>query len=174
MSKTIVVAFGRFQPPTIGHDNIINEVLFLAKLNKCDHMIWVSTSHDNKTNPLSIMDKTLLILERKVSITLHNNIFIFMENLIKDGYDNVIVVAGSDRICIYKNIFPKYHKIQFSFVEVNRKFINISGTMMRDFVKNNDKNDFIKYLSSYIPNNLKEETFRKMKDELSGINQNKT
>jgi nicotinamide mononucleotide adenylyltransferase len=173
MNKTIVVAFGRFQPLTIGHDNIISEVLLLAKINKCDHMIWVSTSHDDETNPLPIMEKVKSILSRKISIILHNNIFKFMQSL-EDEYDNIIVVAGSDRINLYKKIFTQYHpKINFSFVEVNRNFINISGTEMRDYAKNNDKSNFMKYISSYVSPELKEEVYNRMRNELSKINKNK-
>ena len=47
-SKTIVVAFGRFQPPTSGHQLLFNKVVDTARKMGADHAIGFSRSHDPK------------------------------------------------------------------------------------------------------------------------------
>ena len=53
----IVVTFGRFQPPTIGHKKLIDVVLSIARSERAEHRIYPSRTNDPKRNPLSPKDK---------------------------------------------------------------------------------------------------------------------
>ena len=52
-SKSIAFTFGRFNPPTIGHEKLMNKV---ARADR-NYKIFISRSEDSKKNPLSPRDK---------------------------------------------------------------------------------------------------------------------
>ena len=54
---TVVFAFGRMNPPTMGHGILIDKVLAEASSNNADHMVFASVSQDSKKNPLSFSQK---------------------------------------------------------------------------------------------------------------------
>ena len=56
-SDTLVVAWGRFNPPTLGHELVINKVASEAKSRNADYTIFPTKSHDPKKNPLSFREK---------------------------------------------------------------------------------------------------------------------
>ena len=45
---TVVIAFGRMNPPTIGHGVLVDKVLSEASKHNADHFIFASTSQDPK------------------------------------------------------------------------------------------------------------------------------
>ena len=55
--KTAVFSFGRFNPPTIGHELLINKVSKVASRNRADAFIFPSGSQDAKKNPLDYDEK---------------------------------------------------------------------------------------------------------------------
>ena len=55
--KTMVFAFGRMNPPTIGHKKLVDKVLSVASNQKADHLIVLSKTQDKKTNPLDAQTK---------------------------------------------------------------------------------------------------------------------
>jgi hypothetical protein len=50
-SGTVVFAFGRFQPPTAGHELVINTVKTVSQQSNSPYAIFVSKTQDNKKNP---------------------------------------------------------------------------------------------------------------------------
>ena len=61
--KTAVFTFGRFNPPTIGHQKLLQRVLRVAKQKGGDAHIFGSFSQDKKKNPLSHTDKMKYLKE---------------------------------------------------------------------------------------------------------------
>ena len=55
--QPVVFAFGRFNPPTIGHQKLIDKVITIAKRVKGLPVLYVSASQDKRKNPLSAKDK---------------------------------------------------------------------------------------------------------------------
>ena len=51
--STAVFAFGRFNPPTIGHQKLIQKVQSMAKQVNGKGFIFLSHKQNNKTDPLS-------------------------------------------------------------------------------------------------------------------------
>ena len=49
----LVFAFGRMNPPTVGHGALVDKVRELAELNKAKHTIVLSHSQDPEKNPLT-------------------------------------------------------------------------------------------------------------------------
>ena len=102
-SKTIVFAFGRFSPPTIGHGLLISVVKKIAASNKADHIIYASKTQDKKKNPLAV-DKKIHYLNLMFP---HTNFKaandqertpIEVAKALNAKYKNIIMIAGSDRV----------------------------------------------------------------------------
>jgi nicotinic acid mononucleotide adenylyltransferase len=122
--STVVMAFGRLNPPTIGHELLVKAVAALAKKNNADHIIYVSRTQDAKKNPLTV--------DQKVAYARHSfkgmNIvgasdkvrtFIEAAKDLTGKYDNLIMIAGSDRILEYKQLLDRYNGKDFRFKSIH-------------------------------------------------------
>ena len=122
-SKTVVFAFGRFNPPTTGHQLLVQFVKKLAKQNRADHVIYASRSQDAKKNPLTV-DRKIHYLNLMFPginfIGASENVRTFIEAAkeLNKKYKNLIMVAGSDRVPEYKRILEKYNGSEFHFDSV--------------------------------------------------------
>ena len=101
-SKTIVVAFGRFQPPTSGHQLLFNKVVDTAHKMGADHAIGFSRSHDPKKNPLSPSRKYFWLKRLFPGVHFLNSEkiktpFDLLYTLAEMGYEHVVFVGGEDR-----------------------------------------------------------------------------
>ena len=101
-SKTIVVAFGRFQPPTSGHQLLFNKVVDTAKRMGAEHAIGFSRSQDPKKNPLSPSRKFYWLKRLFPGVNFLNSEdirtpFDLLYYLAEKGYDHVVFVGGEDR-----------------------------------------------------------------------------
>jgi len=112
--KSIAFAFGRFNPPTIGHEKLINKV---KSLPTNDYKIFLSRSNDPKSNPLSPRDKLSIMKKmfpshaRNIEINQTNMVLDIVTMLYKKGYSDVTMVAGSDRVREFENILTKYNGV---------------------------------------------------------------
>lgn len=100
--KTIVVAFGRFQPPTSGHQLLFNKVVDTAKRMGADHAIGFSRSQDPKKNPLSPSRKYFWLRRLFPGVNFLNSEdiktpFDLLYKLADMGYSHVVFVGGEDR-----------------------------------------------------------------------------
>ena len=128
-TKSVTFTFGRFNPPTIGHEKLITEVIKLARGG--DYKIFVSQSNNPKSDPLQYKEKVGIM--RKMFPKYARNIilddklktvFDISVSLYKQGYNDVTMVVGSDRIKEFKTLLLKYNgtKARHGFYE----FDNIS------------------------------------------------
>ena len=112
--KSIAFAFGRFNPPTIGHEKLINKV---KSLPTNDYKIYLSRSEDPKKNPLSPRDKLNIMKKmfpshaRNIEINQTNMVLDIATLLYKKGYTDLTMVAGSDRIKEFETILKKYNGV---------------------------------------------------------------
>jgi nicotinamide mononucleotide adenylyltransferase len=56
-NKSLIFAFGRFNPPTVGHELLISKVEALSKKTSIPYRIYTTATQDKKSNPLSQKDK---------------------------------------------------------------------------------------------------------------------
>ena len=117
-SKTVVVTFGQFNPPSVGHELLVKVVRKLASQRKADHIVFVSSVQDKK-NPLEI-SKKIQYLEALFPSTkfIQREMVKAVESLKK--YKNVVVVAPSDCMVDYKKLFKK-NSIDAEFVQAGNK-----------------------------------------------------
>lgn len=119
-SKKVVFAFGRFQPPTTGHELLVNAVKKIASAQKADHVIFASRTHDKKSNPLPV-DRKVYYLKRMFPktnfVAANEEVRTFMEaaKMLSGKYKNLVMIAGSDRVPEYKKILEKYNGDVFHF-----------------------------------------------------------
>ena len=112
-SRKVVFAFGRFQPPTTGHELLVNAVKKIAFSQRADHVIFVSSILDKKNNPLSV-DRKLYYLQRMfantsfITISDETKALIAAIKTLSKRYKDLIMVVGSDRVTEYKNLLDRY------------------------------------------------------------------
>src|SRR6056300_1232334 len=112
--KSVAFAFGRFNPPTIGHEKLINKV---KSLPTNDYKVFLSRSNDPKKNPLSPRDKLSIMRKmfpthaRNIEINKTNMVLDIATDLYKKGYTDVTMVAGSDRVREFETILKKYNGV---------------------------------------------------------------
>lgn len=112
-NDVVVFTFGRFQPPTIGHELLIRSTIKEAKKRRAEHRIYTSRTQDKKKNPLSTRDKIKYlrkffpkanIVDDPKAVTA----FEVCQQLSDEGIKNVIMVVGSDRVKEFKDGISKY------------------------------------------------------------------
>ncbi len=159
----VVMAFGRMNPPTIGHEKLVDKVQQIAKDYKAPHHIIVSHSMDAKKNPLETASK---IKHAKrffpgANITASSKEKpTFLQHaaaLHAAGHDHLVMVAGSDRTSEYEQKLHQYNgegpgKL-FNFKKIEVKSAGqrdpdaegaegMSASKMREHAKNGDFNSF--------------------------------
>jgi nicotinic acid mononucleotide adenylyltransferase len=119
-SKSVVFAFGRFNPPTIGHELLVKAVKKLAQQRNADHVIYASRTQDAKKNPLSVEKKVkyLKLMFKNTNFAAANDqerTFIEAAKALNKKYKNIVMVAGSDRIPEFKRLLNNYNGKEFNF-----------------------------------------------------------
>lgn len=135
--KHAVLAFGRFQPPTTGHEVLVNKVKEVAKQHSAEHHIVLSHSNDPKSNPLTAKQKVKHAKRFFPNTNIHTsnkehpNFLTQAAKLHKSGVTHLHMVAGSDRIPEYKRVLKKYNGSHESAL-FNFKNIQIHSAGERD------------------------------------------
>ena len=113
-ANKLIFAFGRFNPPTIGHAKLMREVITQARKNNANHIVYASASTDRRKNPLDVNTKVKFMKkmfpQNKIQAA-GGNQRTFMEILkfYNRMYGEVIMVAGSDRIREFQSLADKYN-----------------------------------------------------------------
>jgi hypothetical protein len=116
---TAVFTFGRFNPPTIGHEKLLKVVANTASKERADQYVFPSHSQDAKKNPLSNDQKVvfmkMMFPEHRSSIVKSNirNAFEAASKLHElNKYSKVIMVVGSDRVREFNTVLNKYNDVE--------------------------------------------------------------
>ena len=113
MSK-LVFAFGRFNPPTIGHEVLMDKA---KAVGGKDYRIYVSKSQDRKKNPLSYSDKIKYLKKifpvhkSHIADTPARTAIDVAVQLSSEGYTDLIMIAGSDRVGEFQKLLDKYNGV---------------------------------------------------------------
>ena len=121
---TLTVAFGRFNPPTVGHEKLLDKVANVA--GKGEYKIYPSRSNDPKKNPLDPDTKISYMRqmypkhgERIVNDAGSKTIFDVLKQAHADGYSSVNIVVGSDRQAEFEKLATKYNGELYDFADIN-------------------------------------------------------
>tara|TARA_Y100000592_G_scaffold59921_1_gene93785 strand:+ start:561 stop:2426 length:1866 start_codon:yes stop_codon:yes gene_type:complete len=186
--KPVVFAFGRLNPPTIGHQKLIDRVITMAKRVKGKPVLYVSASQDKTKNPLTVkqkIDYIKKIYSRGIDIlpaTGRERTFMeILKNRFDKKYTEVYMVAGSDRVLEFKKLIKTYNGKDYNFdvVEVisagsrdpdAEGVSGASGTKMREFARNNDYKSFKQNLMTGTRENVAMKLFKDLKKQM-GVNE---
>ena len=153
-SSSITVVFGRFNPPTTGHERLIRSA---QKIARGGHLrIYPSRKQDKDKNPLDPIQKIeymrKVFPEHKDNIIDNENIKTIFDVLVaayQQGYSEINIVVGSDRREEFERITEKYNGNLYAFNTIkvlsagfrdpDMGGVNgISASKMRKAATNND------------------------------------
>ena len=117
---TLTVAFGRFNPPTTGHEKLLDTVA--SSSDDGDYIIIPSRSQDKKKNPLDPDTKVSVMRqmfpkhsERIVNDPQNRTIFDVLKKAHMDGYAGVRIVGGGDRVAEFEKLSGNYNGKLYQF-----------------------------------------------------------
>ena len=118
--ETLTTAFGRFNPPTVGHEKLLGAARKASAGGQVK--IYPSRSSDPKKNPLdpdmkiSYMKKMFPDYEEEIINDAEmKTIFDVLKTADADGFKNVNIVVGADRQAEFENLATKYNGDLYNF-----------------------------------------------------------
>ena len=112
---TAVFTFGRFNPPTTGHEKLMEAVAKQAKKNSAPYYIFASHSENAKKDPLPYAKKLAYMKKmfpkhaRNLVVDKARNVFEIAVTLHNKGHKSIIMVVGSDRVTEFETLLNKYN-----------------------------------------------------------------
>ena len=120
---TLTIAFGRFNPPTTGHEKLLDTVA--KSSDDGDYIIVPSRSQDKKKNPLDADTKVSIMRqmfpghsERIVNDPANRTIFDVLKKAHMDGYAGVRIIGGGDRVQEFEKLSNDYNGKLYAFDNV--------------------------------------------------------
>ena len=161
--KVAVAAFGRMNPPTIGHEKLVDKV----KSFEGDHYIFLSQTVKPKDNPLPFDVKLEFAKKFFLGVNVgHPSVrtpIQMLQMLEKLGYTDVIYVAGSDRVASFDKLFNDYNGKEYNFDSITVENAGerdpdaegaegMSASKMRAAASSNDFSQFSQGLPKAVSN----------------------
>ena len=110
---TAVFAFGRFNPPTIGHEKLLDKVKDMAQQVNGKGYIFLSQKQNNKTDPLSFKDKQNYIQKFYPDLAIGDatvkTIIQALQKIQSEGRTRIVMIAGSDRVMEFQKLLNQYN-----------------------------------------------------------------
>ena len=185
---TLTIAFGRFNPPHLGHLQLMNTASSSVEGKKDDYMIVPSRSNDPKKNPLDPNTKVDIM---KAMFPQHANnimndtkartIFDVLNGANNAGYANVKIVGGADRVKEFTKLANNYNGKLYDFDKVDvissgdrdpdaEGVEGLSASRMRLAASENDFKAFSKGLPKDLDKDAKKQIFTAVRSSM-GINE---
>lgn len=183
MKKHVAFAFGRFNPPTVGHKKLIDTVVDAS--DGGDFYIFTSQSQDPDKNPLDYQTKVNFLkklfpdIQDKIVYDVSiKNVLQAADKLKASGYTAATFVCGSDRVPEFTKLLNTWNGMdktpRFGVLNIISSgeredgvegVGGVSASMAREFVKNNDFESF----KGTVPNNpqLAKELFDAVKQGMA-------
>ena len=180
---TLTIAFGRFNPPTTGHEKLLDNVA--SSSDDDDYIIVPSRSQDAKKNPLdanmkvSVMQKMFPKHKSKIINDESNRtIFDVLKKAHTDGYAGVRIVGGADRVGEFEKLANNYNGklYQFDNLEVmsagerdpdSEDVTGMSASKQRKAAAENDIKTFMKGVPKSLSQKDAEQLFKKIRSAMN-------
>ena len=175
----LTVAFGRFNPPTTGHEKLLDTVALSS--DDGDYIIVPSRSQDKKKNPLDADTKVAVMRqmfpnhsERIVNDPGNRTIFDVLKKAHNDGYAGVRIVGGADRQKEFDKLVNNYNGLKYDFdtVEVrsagdrdpdSEGVEGMSASKQRKYAAENDFENFLKGVPTTMNKKVARELFNNIR-----------
>ena len=176
---TLTVAFGRFNPPTTGHEKLLNTVA--SSSDDGDYVIVPSRSQDKKKNPLDPDTKIGVMRqmfpdhsEKIVNDPANKTIFDVLKKAHNDGYSNVRIIGGGDRVAEFEKLSGNYNGklYQFDNIEVRSAgdrdpdsddVTGMSASKQRKYAAQGDLDNFLKGVPSVMNKKAAKELYNNIR-----------
>ena len=168
---TCVFTFGRFNPPTTGHEKLLDAVATQAKKNPgAPYYVFASHSENAKKDPLPYAKKVAYMKKmfpkhaRNIIVDKARNVFEIAVSLHNKGHRAIVMVVGSDRVDEFNSLLNKYNGVEarhgyYGFDEIKvvsagerdpdaEGVTGMSASKMRAAASANDFNSFAQGLPS--------------------------
>ena len=180
---TLTIAFGRFNPPTTGHEKLLDSVA--SSSDDDDYIIVPSRSQEKKKNPLdanykvSMMQKMFPKHKNKiVNDDSNRTIFDVLKKAHTDGYAGVRIVGGADRVGEFEKLANNYNGKLYAFdnVEVmsagerdpdSDDITGMSASKQRKAAAENDIKTFMKGVPKSLSQKDAEQLFKKIRSAMN-------
>ena len=172
-TKTLYFVWGRMNPPTAGHEKLLD--FLKAKAGRNPFRIYLTQSEDNSKNPIPFIDKVKfarkgfpqygrqIMMNKKLK-----TIFDAMTSFYNEGFKRIVIVAGNDRVRQYEILLNKYNGVKGKHGFYNFERINVldagkrdpessgvegvSGTKLRGYAESGDFTKFAQYMPKRLSN----------------------
>ncbi len=177
--KKLVFTFGRMNPPTIGHEKLANKIKEVARKQNATPRIYLSHTQNPKKDPLTYNDKYRFatkafgIVHRSQS----KQIFQILPEIEKEGFSEITMVVGSDRINEFNRVLKKYNGKDYNFDKITtvssgdrdpdaEGVAGMSGSKLRQVAKDGDEKTFKSGLASKLSDADKTKIFNTVRKNL--------
>ena len=164
----VVFTFGRFNPPTIGHQLLVKKV---KEAGGRDYVIYASQTQNNKKDPLEFSKKVEWMKKSFPECAAYissdpsiKSIFDILVSLYGKKYTEVVMVVGSDRVNEFKKLIEQYNGEEarhgyYKFMRIrvmsagdrdpdSDSVSGMSASKMRQFAVDGDLESFSRGVSS--------------------------
>ena len=185
-SKNLVVVFGRFNPPTVGHEKLLRAAANEAKKAEADLKIYPSRTQDSKKNPLDagvkigfMQDMFPDYKDNIVNDAETKTIFDALTSAYGNEYSNVTIVVGQDRLSEFQGLAQKYNGSDlYNFENIvvvsggardpdADDVTGMSASKMRAFAADNDFESFSKGVPTALDSKKKRELFSAVRSSMN-------
>ena len=171
--KTLYFVWGRMNPPTAGHEKLLD--FLKAKSGNNPFRIYLTQSEDKDKNPIPFVQKIKfarkgfpqyarqIMMDKKI-----RTIFDAMTSFYNEGFKRVVIIAGSDRVREYEITLNKYNGVKgkhgfynFERIDVlnagkrdpeSKGVEGVSGTKLRGYAESGDFTQFAQYMPKKLSN----------------------
>ncbi len=185
-SEGIVLVFGRFNPPTIGHQKLLQSAQREAKRTNGDLKIYPSRTQDPKKNPLDPGTKINYMKqmfpdyeESIIDDAGTKTIFDALTSAYNEKYKNATIVVGQDRLAEFQGLAQKYNGSDlYNFENIvvvsggardpdADDVTGMSASKMRAFATDGDFQSFVKGLPPALKAMQKRELFNNVRKSMN-------
>ena len=154
--KKATITFGRMNPPTVGHEKLVNKVIAVARTKRSEPRVYLSHTQNPKKDPLKYSQKiknARAAFGNVVKQSNIKNIVGIMQSLEKEGIEEVTMVVGSDRVSNFRTFLNKYNGKDYNFKKItvvsagtrdpdDAGVAGMSGTKMRQLAATGKEKEF--------------------------------
>lgn len=184
MASTVILMFGRFQPPTKGHQRLFQTALDLSKQVRADVALFLSNTVDDEENPLSHDEKAKIIQTRFPQlligpadiVTPYASLYWARDK----GYTKIILLAGGARGPEFERMIARWKEKEDANAGINVDVVNltrsgamsetkVSGTVLRRLAQQNKYDEFKQLFLQGVPDSLVRDAFQKIQHRLGPV-----
>jgi hypothetical protein len=111
--STAVFAFGRFNPPTIGHKKLLDTLESAAQKANGKAYLFLSHKQNNKTDPLTHKEKSDYLKMFYPTVAIGDpavkTIIQALQKIQAEGRTRIVMIAGSDRVGEFEKLLNQYN-----------------------------------------------------------------